>query len=149
MRNQDDLTGYRGQTIGPFISWNVSAMDFSPSPIHSSISSVAAEVSKGWHPVPSRTLMRLSASIKPRTCSVHDGSARQPERSENLIEDYLQACNSYQFTFLTLFRSSEGSCPTLQARHSEKWRVLRYPSSGPVSCPQRLPLPNSYSKNPS
>jgi len=45
--------------------------------------------------------------------------------------------------------NSEGSCPTLQARRSEKRHVLRYPSSGPVSCPKRLPLPNSNSKDPS
>jgi hypothetical protein len=49
----------------------------------------------------------------------------------------------------TINENNEGSCPTLQARHSEKRRVLRYPSSGLVSCPQLLPLPNSNSKNPS
>jgi hypothetical protein len=48
---------------------------------------------------------------------------------------------------ITSLPSSEGSCPTLQARRSKKRRVLRYPSSGPVSCPQRLPFTNSNSKN--
>jgi hypothetical protein len=40
----------------------------------------------------------------------------------------------------TINENSEGSCPTLQVRRRKKRHVLRYPSSGPVSCPQRLPL---------
>jgi hypothetical protein len=40
------------------------------------------------------------------------------------------------YSCFSSYRLSEGSCPTLQARRSKKRRVLRYPSSGPVSCPQ-------------
>ena len=56
--------------------------------------------------------------------------------------------NSFQHTFITYCRFSEGSCPTLQARRSKKRHVLRYPSSGPVPARNADPLAEQQQHKP-
>ena len=52
----------RGQTISPSLSGNASLPDLRPSPIHSSISSVVAEIRTGWQPMPSISSILLFPS---------------------------------------------------------------------------------------
>ena len=81
------VTGlHRGQVIGPFLSGKLSVWERKPSPIHSSTSSVVAEISTGWHPMPSKALMRFSNSTTPRTCSAHDGSAGSPRKLTSVAQ---------------------------------------------------------------
>ena len=61
------LMKFRGQAIDPFLSGKLKARVRSPSPIHSSTSSVVAEIRTGRHPIPSSSLMRSSASTTLRT----------------------------------------------------------------------------------
>src|SRR5208337_5692863 len=84
--NSDGDRVNRGQTIGPFLSGKIRTQERSPSPIHASTSSVVAEISTGWHPMPSRALMRSSASTTLRMCSAHDGSAGSPRKLTNVAQ---------------------------------------------------------------
>ena len=73
---------------------------------------------------------------------------------EKRYSKYPQHALTVQLTYSLLpikhyksFRSSEGSCPTLQARRSKKRHVLRYPSSGPVPARNADPCRKATAKN--
>ena len=76
----------RGQTIGPFLSGKLTTRERRPSPIHSSTSSVVAEISTGWQPMPSIPSILFFPSTIPRMWSAHVGSAGSPRKLTSVAQ---------------------------------------------------------------